>query len=74
MVVGIAPHDHQRVFELFRRSGQQDRPGEGIGLAHVRSLVRRLGGTMGLKSELGKGSVFIVTLPRRWAGEHRSVA
>ena len=71
---GIAPHDHQRVFELFRRSGQQDRPGEGIGLAHVRSLVRRLGGTMGLKSELGKGSVFIVTLPRRWAGENRSVA
>jgi signal transduction histidine kinase len=71
---GIDPHDHQRVFELFRRSGPQDRPGEGIGLAHVRSLVRRLGGTMGLTSELGKGSVFTVTLTRRWIGEHRSVA
>ena len=72
---GIDPQDHQRVFELFRRSGPQDRPGEGIGLAHVRALVRRLGGAMGLTSELGRGSVFTVTLPRRWVGEnHRSVA
>jgi len=72
---GIDPQDHQRVFELFRRSGPQDRPGEGIGLAHVRALVRRLGGAMGLTSELGRGSVFTVTLPRRWVGENnRSVA
>ena len=40
---GIDARDHQRVFELFRRAGAQDRPGEGIGLAHVRALVRRLG-------------------------------
>lgn len=71
---GIDPNDHQRVFELFRRSGPQDRPGEGIGLAHVRALVRRLGGSMGLRSELGKGSVFTVTLPRHWVGENRSAA
>jgi signal transduction histidine kinase len=63
---GIDPKDHQRVFELFRRSGVQDRPGEGLGLAHVRALVRRLGGHIGLSSELGKGSQFTVTLPRRW--------
>jgi signal transduction histidine kinase len=43
-------------------------------LAHVRALVRRLGGTMSLTSELGKGSVFTVTLPRRWVGENRSAA
>jgi signal transduction histidine kinase len=71
---GIDPHDHQRVFELFRRSGPQDRPGEGIGLAHVRALVRRLGGTMDLTSELGKGSIFTIALPRRWVGENRSAA
>ncbi|WP_147292644.1 sensor histidine kinase [Undibacter mobilis] len=71
---GIEPADFQRVFELFRRAGKQDRPGEGIGLAHVRALVRRLGGTMGLTSEPGKGSVFIVTLPRRWVGDNRSTA
>jgi len=69
---GIDPADFQRVFELFRRAGKQDRPGEGIGLAHVRALVRRMGGTMGLTSEPGKGSTFIVTLPRRWAGDKRS--
>ena len=71
---GIARTDHARVFELFRRSGAQDRPGEGIGLAHVRALVRRLGGSMGLSSELGQGSTFTVTLPRRWAGGNRSMA
>jgi signal transduction histidine kinase len=71
---GIAPHDHQRVFELFRRSGTQDRPGEGIGLAHVRALVRRLGGTLSLKSELGKGSTFTVTLPNRWSADKRNAA
>lgn len=61
---GIAPQDHDRIFDLFRRAGQQDQPGEGIGLAHVRALVRRLGGYMTLKSESGTGSTFIVTLPR----------
>jgi signal transduction histidine kinase len=71
---GIAAQDHQRVFELFRRAGAQDTPGEGIGLAHVRALVRRMGGNMGLNSELGKGSTFTVTLPRRWSVESRSAA
>jgi signal transduction histidine kinase len=71
---GIDPKDHQRVFELFRRSGTQDRPGEGIGLAHVRALVRRLGGHIALSSELGKGSQFTVTLPRRWTQNKRSAA
>src|SRR5258707_1376711 len=41
---GIDPKHHQRIFDLLRRSGTQDRPGQGIGLAHVRALVRRLGG------------------------------
>lgn len=66
---GIAPGDHERVFDLFRRSGTQDRPGEGIGLAHVRALVRRLGGTITLTSELGVGSTFTVTLPKSLAAE-----
>jgi signal transduction histidine kinase len=61
---GIEKRDLERVFELFRRAGPQDRPGEGMGLAHVRALVRRLGGAINLKSTPGKGSTFIVTLPR----------
>jgi signal transduction histidine kinase len=34
-----------------------------MGLAHVRALVRRLGGVIQLKSTLGQGTSFIVTLP-----------
>ena len=63
---GIDPKDHQRIFDLFRRAGLQDKPGQGIGLAHVRALVRRLGGTMSVASELDKGSTFTVTLPINW--------
>lgn len=61
---GIAPEDHERVFELFRRAGAQSQPGEGIGLAHVRTMVRSLGGDVTLRSVLGAGTTFIVTLPR----------
>lgn len=61
---GIAPEDHDRVFELFRRSGAQDVAGEGIGLSHVRALVRRLGGEITLQSSLGKGTIFRVRLPK----------
>ncbi len=64
---GIDPRDHQRIFELFRRAGTQDKPGQGIGLAHVRALVRRLGGTMSVSSELHCGSTFTITLPINWA-------
>lgn len=69
---GIDPKDHQRIFDLFRRAGTQDKPGQGIGLAHVRALVRRLGGTMSVSSELGNGSTFTVTLPARWTGKSRN--
>ena len=61
---GIAEADQKRVFELFRRAGAQDQRGEGIGLAHVRAMVRRLGGTIKLTSALNKGSTFRVVLPR----------
>ncbi|HEY0852814.1 MAG TPA: CHASE3 domain-containing protein [Bradyrhizobium sp.] len=63
---GIEAKDHQRIFDLFRRAGTQDKPGQGIGLAHVRALVRRLGGTMSVASELNQGSTFTVTLPINW--------
>ncbi|MBB3019297.1 PAS domain S-box-containing protein [Microvirga lupini] len=61
---GIDPKDFERIFDLFRRSGVQDQQGEGIGLAHVRALVRRLGGTITVSSRLGEGSTFTVVLPK----------
>jgi signal transduction histidine kinase len=61
---GIAEQDYQRIFELFRRAGEQNQPGEGVGLAHVRALVRRLGGDITVQSRLGEGSTFRVDLPK----------
>ena len=66
---GIDPRDHERIFDLFRRSGVQDQPGEGIGLAHTRALAYRLGGAVTVESELGSGAVFRLTLPVTFAGE-----
>ncbi|MGC4024193.1 MAG: CHASE3 domain-containing protein [Mesorhizobium sp.] len=60
---GIAEHDSERVFDLFRRSGTQNVAGEGIGLAYVRSAIRNLGGDITLASRLGKGTTFTITLP-----------
>jgi signal transduction histidine kinase len=62
---GIDPKDHERIFDLFRRSGAQDQPGEGIGLAHVRALTYRLGGTIGCESALDQGATFRVSLPAK---------
>lgn len=64
---GIAPADHERIFDLFRRAGTQDQPGEGIGLANVRALAYRLGGRITVQSELGEGSTFRLTLPKNFA-------
>ncbi len=66
---GIDPKDHERVFDLFRRSGVQDQPGEGIGLAHVRALAYRLGGIVGCQSELDQGAVFSLSLPPVYSGD-----
>ena len=71
---GIDAKDHQRIFDLFRRAGAQDKPGQGIGLAHVRALVRRLGGTMSVASELNHGSTFTVTLPIQWNASNRKTS
>ena len=60
---GIAPSDHERIFDLFRRSGKQDQAGEGLGLAHVRALAYRLGGNVTIDSALGEGSTFRLILP-----------
>ncbi|RYG94874.1 MAG: GHKL domain-containing protein, partial [Alphaproteobacteria bacterium] len=66
---GIKEGDHERIFELFRRSGEQDQRGEGIGLANVRALAYRLGGTVEVRSQFSEGSVFTVTLPTEYVDE-----
>jgi len=59
---GIAAEDHEAIFEEFRQArGSSD--GIGLGLAISRRLARVMGGEITLQSELGKGSVFLLTLP-----------
>jgi signal transduction histidine kinase len=62
---GIAERDIGRIFDPFRRAGALTEPGEGIGLAHVKMLVRRLGGRITCESALGAGSRFIIVLPSK---------
>ena len=60
---GIAEQDIPKIFQIFQRVDIQDVPGEGMGLAYVRTLVERLGGRIWCESEIGKGSSFSFTLP-----------
>ena len=60
---GMAKEDIPRAFEIFRRVGPQDVPGEGMGLAYVKTLVRLLGGRIWCESEPGVGTTFSFSLP-----------
>ena len=71
---GIDRRDHQRIFDLFRRSGMQDQPGEGIGLAHTRAIAYRLGGTISVESDLARGATFRINLPIAFPGEQGPMA
>jgi PAS domain S-box-containing protein len=64
--VGIAPEDHEAVFDKFRQVGSTTRgvrEGTGLGLAIVKSFVEMHGGTISLDSAPGKGSRFTFTVP-----------
>jgi CheY-like chemotaxis protein/signal transduction histidine kinase/CHASE3 domain sensor protein len=64
--VGIAAHQHEVIFEAFRQAdGSIHRKfgGTGLGLSISRDLASLLGGAIAVKSELGAGSVFTLTLP-----------
>ncbi|MFO7726611.1 MAG: ATP-binding protein, partial [Oceanipulchritudo sp.] len=62
---GIAEEDKERIFDKFCqvRQGTAKTPGTGLGLTLVKNFVERLGGTLDLKTEPGRGSTFYVTLP-----------
>lgn len=70
---GIAPDDREKIFLKFYRAagsgGKAQRiPGSGLGLAISKRAVDMHGGKIWVESELGRGSVFRVSLPKQGAG------
>jgi signal transduction histidine kinase len=61
---GIAPADHERIFEEFVQLPGTTPGGTGLGLPISRRLAELLGGTLTVESAAGRGSTFYVTLPR----------
>jgi PAS domain S-box-containing protein len=63
--IGIAPKDHDQIFEVFKTlQNQSEEKGTGIGLAIVKKIIERVGGTVFVESELGQGTTFHFTWPR----------
>lgn len=61
--LGLAPEDRSRLFKPFTRLDEVRAKGYGLGLSIVRRIVDKLGGEVGVESEVGHGSTFHFTLP-----------
>jgi PAS domain S-box-containing protein len=61
--VGIPPAYQPKLFQALQRLHPEKAPGEGIGLAIVRRVLERLGGTVRVESAVGTGTTVYFTLP-----------
>ena len=59
---GIAEKDQEKIFEIFQRVGNLHVPGEGMGLAYVKNLIRQMGGQVSCESDLGVGTKISFTV------------
>jgi signal transduction histidine kinase len=69
--IGIPAAYQGKLFQALQRLHPDKAPGEGIGLAIVRRVLERLGGTIRLESKAGEGTTFYFTLPARPRGDAR---
>lgn len=67
---GIAKEDIKHIFDRFYQVRNSNKDGTGIGLAIVKAFTELQGGTVKVESEVGKGSEFTITLPKRVAGDN----
>jgi len=66
--LGIPREQREKIFERFYRAADSEQrviPGLGMGLYIVAEIIKRHGGTISVDSEVGKGSTFTVTLPKK---------
>lgn len=65
--IGIEPANQERIFERFYRTEKartMNEHGSGLGLYLVKVIVEKMGGSVTLHSEVGKGSTFSIVVPR----------
>jgi signal transduction histidine kinase len=75
--IGIAQEDHERIFEEFTQIShplQARHKGTGLGLPLTRKLATLLGGTVGVRSTPGVGSMFWAEIPLHDSGVHAAAA
>ncbi len=64
--IGIPEEEQESIFETFEQQSNQDRnkySGTGLGLAISKKLVNQMGGKITLKSQIGRGSCFTISIP-----------
>lgn len=63
--IGIASEYYESIFKPFKRlHTKSEYPGSGLGLATVKKMIQKLGGAISIKSSLGMGTTFLITIPK----------
>ena len=60
---GLSPEARALAFDRFSRNTEEERHGTGLDLPIVKELIEQMGGSIELQSEVGKGTVFYVSIP-----------
>jgi light-regulated signal transduction histidine kinase (bacteriophytochrome) len=64
--IGISEENQGKIFEIFKRlHNQREYEGTGIGLAICQKIMSRMGGTIKIQSEVGKGTTFSLIVPKK---------
>jgi len=61
--IGIDKKYQKEIFEIFKRLPNSNATGEGLGLTIIDKIINKHKGKIWVESELGKGSIFYISLP-----------